>query len=320
MRCCSRFLLTAFFASLLCPAWSSAQVVLRTDFNQPSEYQTTEKVEIGQTLNIAGQSIETSSEQEFGMSYRVGEADAAGLIPLQMKFETVKASIGLPGGVNVEFDSKNDDGQESPQPAELLKSALRALVGIELTAMVDRKAQVQSFTGAAMALEKIAPEMKSVLASQLDEAMLKSNLQMAIDRFPAEPVKPGDVWTRTQVMNLGQGQQMTFDERLEYVGTVEKEGHKLEHVRTQCTAVRFGIADNAALPLKVKESDLKIESSSGDLYVDLQTHRIFLRNEKVNVKGKIVFVADNADLPATIDLTIDTTHTEGAPAEATPAP
>jgi Family of unknown function (DUF6263) len=321
MRSCTRTILAAFLACVLWPAWSGAQVVLRSDYSQPAEYRTTESVQIDQTLNIAEQSLATSSEQQFGMFYNVGEADAAGLIPLRLKFESVRASFGLPGGIHVEFDSKNDDGKDAEPPASLLKSAMRAMVGAELTAQVDRQGQVQSFTGGEQVLDKVAPEMKAMVASQVDEGILKSSLQTAIDRFPAEPVKPGDVWTRTRVMHLGQGQQLTFDERLEYVGTVDKDGRKLEHVHTQASAVRFNIADNSAMPFKLKgESDLKIESSSGDYYVDAPTRRVMSLNEKVRIQGKLVLVANDMEFPSTLDLTMVTTYAEGDEPVRAPAP
>lgn len=311
----SRSILTVAVCCLLSPAWSHAQVVLRADYSQPASYRTTETVQIDQTLNIAGQSLVTSSAQTIGMLYFInfiGEADAAGLIPLQMKFESVTASIGLPGGLNVEFDSQNDDGQVGQPPVSLLKSAFRAMVGVELTALIDGEGKVKSFTGGEQVLEKVDPEMKAYMASQIDEQVLKASLQSSIDRFPADAVKPGDVWTRTQVMNLGQGQQLTFDERLEYVGTVEKDGRPLEHVRTQATAVRFSIAENAAMPFKLKgESDLKVESSSGDIYVDAKTRRVVARDEKVRLKGKLVLATADMELPATLDLSLSTTHAEG---------
>jgi len=291
---------------------AEAQVVLRTDFSRPVEYQSTEVVQLDQKLNIADQMLDTASQQTFEMKYTLGERDAAGMTPLHVKFEVVKASFGLPGGINVDFDSTTDDGKDGDPPVGLFKGAFRAIVGTELTAMINDQAQVQSFTGTAPLLEKIPPELKPLLASQFDESILKSDLQMSIDRFPAEAVKPGDVWTRTLVMNLGQGQRLAFDEKLEYVGTVDKDGRKLEHVKTQATGVRYTIADNAALPFKVKESDLKVESSAGNLYVDAQTRRVAVREEKVNVKGNIVYLANNGELPATLDLTISTKHTEGA--------
>ncbi|MBX3411694.1 MAG: hypothetical protein KF708_03160 [Pirellulales bacterium] len=308
---------TLLFGAAL-SATAHAQVVLRTDFSKPAEYRTSETVGIDQKLNIAEQLLETSSEQTFEVLYSVGEKDATGLIPVHFKFETVKASIGLPGGISIDFDSKTDDGQDGDPPAGLLKGALRAIVGAELTAMINEQLRVQSFTGYSELLEKLSPEIKPLLASQFDEAILKSNLQMAIDRFPAEPVKPGDAWTHTQVMNLGQGQQMTFDEKLEYVGPVEKDGRQLEHVKMQANAVRYSIADNATLPFKLKESDLKVVSSTGDLYVDATTRRVVLREEKVAIKGKIVYLANNAELPALLDLTISTRHSEPVEPAATP--
>ena len=320
MRSCLKTLSLACAIGVLWTGAAEAQVVLRTDFSKPAEYQSTEVVQLDQKLNIAEQLLETSSQQTFEMNYKVGDKDAAGMTPLQLKFAAVKAIVGLPGGINVDFDSKTDDGKDGDPPAGLFKGAFRAIVGTELTAMIDGQSQVQAFTGTAQLLEKLPPEIKPLLASQFDESILKSDLQMSIDRFPAEPVKPGDVWTRTMVMNLGQGQRLVFDEKLEYVGTVDKNGRKLEHVTTQATGVRYSIADNATMPFKVKESELKVESSTGNLYVDAQTRRVVLREEKVNTKGKIVFLANNGELPATLDLTISTTHTEGSPPSAAATP
>jgi len=312
MNTYSRSILTVAVCCLLSPAWSHAQVVLRSDYSQPAEYRTTESVQIDQTLNIAGQSVVTTSAQTMGMLYQIGEADAAGLVPLRLKFESVTASIGLPGGLNVEFDSQNDDGQAGQPPVSLLKSAFRAMVGVELTALIDGEGKVKSFTGGEQALEKVDPEMKAYMASQVDEQVLKAGLQSAIDRFPAEAVKPGDVWTWTQVLNLGQGQQLTFDNRLEYVGTVEKDGRQLEHVRAQATAVRFNIVENAAMPFKLKgESDLKVESSSGDIYVDAMTRRVVLSDDKVRLKGKLVLATADMELPATLDLSLSSKLAEG---------
>jgi len=305
----------AFYAGLLAalclwPAFCSAQVVLRPNYIHSDEYRTTEQVKSNQALILAGQSLDTSAEQTAGVRYRIGPADASGQIPVSIKFEELATRMSLPGGVEVAFDSQNDDGTSDESLPGILQGAMRAMHGAELSAAVNGDGRVLSFTGGAAVLEKMAEPAKSLFGGQLDDNVLKRELQQSIDRFPAEPVKPGDAWQRTHVLDAGQGQQLVFDERLEYVGPVERNGRTLHHVRPQVTAVRYTIPENANSPFKLKDSDLKVESSSGDLYVDATKGRLIARNEKLRVKGTFTLVGNGMDLPATLDLTIETVHQE----------
>ncbi|MBB77146.1 MAG: hypothetical protein CMJ75_21790 [Planctomycetaceae bacterium] len=68
-------------------------------------------------------------------------------------------------------------------------------------------------------------------------------------------------------------------------------------------------ADDASLPFKLKESNLK-PKKTGVLLFDRRCGRFVQRKESVRIAGGITFIANGNDLPAKLDLVINSETTE----------
>jgi len=116
-------------------------------------------------------------------------------------------------------------------------------------------------------------------------------------------VNIGDTWQRDETANLGQGQEFQLQRTFTYLGPEERNGKTMEKVDMKTTSVAFDIGGQ--LPLQLKESDLKVESSEGAYWYDPELKEIVEIHDKNNFVGTMTFVANGNELPAELDLTME---------------
>lgn len=301
------FALTVFsFASP--PA--SAQVSLKLKLDQPAEYVVETATAVDQTLSLAGMDLETAANSTERKRLFLGKRDGEGNSLLRVKTERVQSSLSLPGGLKLDFDSESDEEPNTDPRLAPLVTLLRASANVDVTLAIDENGKVQSITGLEKLLEAIPPELKSALGDQVSKKSAIRNVQQEIDVWPKDPVKPGDFWERSIVFDAGSGQLLTFKRRYEYTGTVEEGGKTLDKITVTDTGIDFTIAENSPLPLELKDSDLEIEASEGEILFDRQLGRDVKNHYKTEVAGSLTFVANGQEIPAELDLTLDITSKE----------
>ena len=64
--------------------------------------------------------------------------------------------------------------------------------------------------------------------------------------------------------------------------------------------------DNSPLPFSLKSADLKSPESEGVILFDRERGQIVESTSKVRVTGEIIFSLNGKDLPATLDLKMQT--------------
>ncbi len=119
--------------------------------------------------------------------------------------------------------------------------------------------------------------------------------------MPTEPVNKGDSWQRAQSANLGAGQIMTFQNKFTYEGTVEKNGKTLDKITLKTLSVDFALQDSP-LPLQLKGSALKATESDGTILFDRVLGQVVETTSSIRIEGEITFSVNNMDLPAKLDL------------------
>lgn len=297
-------------AGLFATATALAQVNLRQDYQRTDEYVVETVNVIEQTLEIAGMRVETSAEQTARTRYRQGQRDGEGNSLVKLTMESLKAVMELAPGMSVNFDSEAGENKtDNPLLAPIVES-LEAVSKLDLKYTISPEGKVLGVEGVEKALEAVSPQTRQLLQQQIDAEAVKLELQQEIDALPNRAVKEGEFWERTVIAPVGQGQVLTFGRRYEYAGTVKREGKVLHKVDLTDTEINFSIEADSTLPITVKESDLKIESSQGEILIDPELGRDVSTRMKTRIVGSIVFEAGGQELPAHLDLTIEVRSTE----------
>ncbi len=303
-------------AGLASPA--SAQVKLEYKFPEGTRasYRTTSKTH--QVLTIAGMNIETESESSAVTSHTVGKRNADGTLPVGEKIESLKIQMDLPGGISINFDSANPDAKiEVPQLA-FLGEALKALVGLSYTVVLDEHNRVKFVEGTEKVMSKLDgfdPQAANFIKGRLKADSIKRSFEMDHANLPDILVRRGEPWERTEVMDIEGGQSLTFKKRYEYLGTVEQGGRTLDKIGVKELEVSYAMDPDADSPLKPLKSDLKVDSSDGTLLFDREAGSVVERKGKTRITGDITFTANGQELPSQLDLTIDSATVQEAPSK-----
>ena len=291
---------------LLGAATASAQVNLRWKFDRSEEYVVESVVDVEQTLEIAGMDVESTSRRTVRSSFRQGGRDGEGNAVVETAVESLKADTQLAPGLSFEFDSESDDEPKVDNPLLApFVEAMKAVSKLDIRYTISPEGKVLAAEGAQNVLETASPELRQLLDQELNEKGLRTQLQQTIDALPDRDVKPGAFWDQSVAMPLGQGQMITFGRRYEYIGTIDEGGKTLHKVTVTDREVELTIDPGGGLPLTLVDSDLKIESSEGAMFIDSQRGRDVRSQLRTRITGSITFEANGQELPAQLDLTFD---------------
>ncbi|MEZ6069892.1 MAG: DUF6263 family protein [Pirellulales bacterium] len=235
-----------------------------------------------------------------------GKRDAEGNFLLTLEQVSQDIHMQLPQGMTIDVDSANGTAETNTPLLQFIVDALKALDQLTVKLAVSPEGKVLSAKAESPTLDNLSVEAKRVIASQLSEASLKRSVQQQFELLPGRVVKPGDFWKAQIDLDLGQGQLLTFTQQCEYVGPVDVSGKTLHRVNIKDTDVKFSLAENSELPLKLADSDLSIEESGGELLFDADAGRVVSVKARTRITGDINFTINDQPLPGKLDLTFDT--------------
>jgi hypothetical protein len=281
--------------SLCVATGASAQVTLKSKFEEGVQFKAQETQKVDQVLKLNGIAIPTKVDMTFVASTSYGKRDAEGNLPVATKFESVKADMSLPGGLSLKFDSAGPDKKESNPQLQQVIDQLRGLIGLVVTHKISRDNK------------KVVSVERSKPDAQVDPEDLKEQYQQSLDLIPKEPLKPGDTWERAFKQDLGQGQVFTFQRKFEYVGQVAEfdtvpGSRKLDKITATDTGVDYSMRPNAGMGLTVKKSDLKVESSKHTYLFDREAGRLVDTQSDIHVTGSLSLSINNMALDGDLDL------------------
>lgn len=256
---------------------------------------------ITQVMTINGSDIETNVEQLTQISEEVGKRDANGNVPVKQKFDVFRMQLGLPGGVNVNFDSAKPDEAKSEIPQlqqvlDLLKKTAVAKWTVNYNA--DSRVESVKYDGDPFA------DFDDKLKQEADPERAKHRANQIFDRLPGKVVKPGESWKRTEKDHIGSGQTLEFEHEFTYEGPVDVAGKKLHKVNQKTLTVKYDMQGNNG-PAQVTGSDLKIESSSGHMLYDPERGMLVHFESKVRIDGTLKLKVAGQELNADLDLIIE---------------
>lgn len=300
----------ACFLLLAVPA--SAQVKLEYKFPEKTNTRWKTVVRTHQIMTIMGMEIETGAEQTITTAREIGERDKDGNLPVKQTVEALQAMFSLPGNQNFSFDSANPDAKPDNEQLAFLVDALKAMIGASYTIVLDEKGQAKFVQGTEQLQARMAdlnPLAAAQVRDQLEAETLRKQFQEDHSNLPEVLARKGEPWERTTERPLGGSQTFTFRERFEYEGTVEKDGKSLDKISSKVLDAKFAMGDNPSSPVKVTGSDIQVESSSGTILFDREAGLPVERSSTVRLKGTLKMSINGQELPADLDLTIDTTQT-----------
>lgn len=292
---------------LAVPASASAQVKLEFKFPEGRTSTYENNLAVDQTLSISGQAIPTMSKQTSMLTTTVGAPREDGVTPLAETLGAVKAELSLPGDIELTIDSTDpqDPEGELPQITSIRKT-IRALDGLSFTILVGSGGEVVGVEGIEEALQgDLAPDVVASLRQRLDPQVLTQEYEQEYSIFPDEPVTAGQTWEREEILNLGEGQTLTFHRTYAYEGTFERGGKTLDRIGVTASSVDYAM-ENPNSPLQVKSSDLKVVESKGEVLFDREAGQIVESKNSTRMTGSLVLSAGGQDIPAELDLTIAT--------------
>ena len=300
--------------SLSCLAlfWAqTAQAQVKLEYKYPEgkalKYKTTSKT--SQVLTLGGQEIETQSNQTVTVSSLVGKKRDDASIPVEQKIESLRVELSLPGGINVNYDSSDPNFKVDNEQLAFLGEVFKLTGQITYTVVLDNQNKVKAIEGSEKLLEKaekLSPPARDAIRSKVQADKLKMSFEQQLRQLPDILARPGESWERTEVLDVGSGQTLTFQKKYEYVGT-EKIGDKtLDKITARTTKVELKQDPAVAADLKLVKSDVKVESSDSTILFDREEGHVFSSRGKIRIKGdSMTFSYKDMEIPGAVDLTIE---------------
>lgn len=285
-----------------CCTIAPAQVTLQQKLPEGSKYRLDVESNIVQTLSLAGMDIDTSNRSQGTTLVTVGKRDANGRVVAEHQVESMKVVIEVPGN-SYQFDSANPDDRGG-SALEVLRDVHKALAKRLTKITYDADNRIEKVDLDLVLLGATPDAIKNLVKDELDPEYLKRTANEELDQVKADPLRPGDTWQRTTTTNFGSGQIMTFKTQYTYDGPVEKDGRQLEKISSKLLDVDFGL-QNSPLPFTVKESKLQAAETEGTLLFDRERGQIVESVSKNRISGDLMFVVNNNDLPAKLDLKME---------------
>ena len=287
-----------------------AQVKLEYKFAEGKKltYKSTTKTK--QILTIQNTAIETENDQVVVSSRTAAKRRDDATLPVEEKVESLHVELSLPGGINVTFDSSNPDAKIENPALAFLGEALKLSAETTYTVVLDEQNKVKAVEGTEKLLEKadkLSPQAKDLVHGRMQFDKVKMRFEQELRVLPDVLARPGESWERTEVLDIGSGQTLTFKRKYEYRGT-EKRGDKmLDKITNKVTEVELKMDPAVDSPLKVVKADLKPAFSEGTLLFDREAGHVVSAKGKLQIKSDMMTLSLNgAELPGALDLTIET--------------
>jgi hypothetical protein len=260
--------------------------------------------------------IESDEERTVVWSLTAGKRRTDSSTPVERKTESFRAQISLPGGNNLTYNSNDPNAKIDNQALAFLGDLFKLASEVVYTVVLDDQHKVKAIEGTEKLQEKadkLEPMARDLIRSQFESDKLKRAFEQELRILPDVLARPGEPWERTEILEIGGGQTLTFHKKYEYVGT-EKIGNKsLDKINSKVLEVTYKQDPDANTPLKAVKSNLKIDSSDGTILFDREEGQSVSNRGKIRIKGDMTFSANGMEIPGSLDLKIET-NTDRQPA------
>ena len=296
------------FLALVCSQEAHAQVKLEYKFPEGKKltYKTTTKMH--QVLTINGMEIPTDVDQTTVSSQSVGKRRNDSTLPVEQKPESIRVELSSFGGINITYDSSDPNAKIENEQVAFLGDVFKLAGEAVYTVVLDGQNKFKAIEGTEKLLEKadkLDEKAKGLIRSQLEPDKLKKDFEQSHRNLPDVLARPGESWERTEDLEIGGGQTLSFRKKYEYAGTEKKGDKTLDKITSKATEVKYSMDPAAESPLKVTKSDLKVVSSDGTMLFDREAGCVVESKGKTQIKGSMTFSVQGQELPGELDLTME---------------
>jgi Family of unknown function (DUF6263) len=302
------FLGVAYLALVWSQA-AQAQVKLEHKFPEGKKltYKTTAKKH--QTLTLMGMEIESGEDRSMVTSITTGKRRGDSALPVERKVESLRVDLSLPGGIKGSYDTTDPKAKIDIPGLAFLDDLFKLEGEVAYTVVLDDHNKVKAIEGTEKLkekIEKLDPKSQAMVRNEFEADTFKRSFEQELQILPDVLARPGEPWERTQIFEGDDGQTISFRKKFEYLGTAQKGDKMLDKISSKVLEVKCSTDPNSNLDLKIVKSDLKAESSEGTILFDREAGHVVSNKEKVRIKGNITFSAKGMDVPAALDMKIET--------------
>ncbi len=252
-----------------------------------------------QILTINDQAIETKANT-FAKTESVVESVSKEDVITTGKVTVLQINISLPGGQSANFDSGNPNAEAPAGPLGEMHKYFKTLSKSQWKTILGPDHKVKSVEY----IENSLSDIPEAFQQDASPDRIKQEANQMLNRIPGKEVEKGDTWTLNEEQNLGSGQKFNVTRKFTYLGPEEHNGKLLEHIGYKTETVNFEIGAESKLPIQSKSSDLTVDSTEGHLWYDAEKKVIVESEEKFKVTGDLILVANGAELPTELNLTM----------------
>lgn len=283
-----------------------AQEAVTLKYAPPLQAGATQEAEIevksDQILTIAGMPLETHANTFLTSQEKIVGPSSAGGWKFEGSFSLVQSDLEFPGGLKVSFNSNNPEQTGTDGPLGIFAEALKATAGAKWVAETDAEHQITKIEY----IDDPFANVDDMLKGNTSPESLKKRRTMELQRYPSDPVKPGDKWTLSEESDLGGGQTLTLEKEYTYVGGEERDGRTFDKVTVKALTVEYKMDAAAPSPAKVTDSELIVAESQGTYWYDRQLQAFSEVHDSVRITGTLTMEINDQKLPGELDLTIAT--------------
>jgi hypothetical protein len=313
MRVCRRVVAVVAVAALMLTgaqtARAQAQVGLQYKFPEGKTLRYRTNWNAFQTVTVGGQELQSRENKTVLWTQSVGKRRGDSTLPVEMKVESLRVDLRVQGGIDLKFDSKKPDARIDDPDLALVLDPYKVESASAYTVVLDKDDKVKAIEGMEMLREK-ARSLDAIAREQIrgriEADRLKAQFEQEHRNLPDTPARPGEWWERTELIDYG-AQPLSFHKKYEYAGTEKRGNRTLDKITTKVLDVQCLPPDaNAATPLKITKSTLKVESSEGTILFDREAGCVVEARERTKLKGNITSSGAGTDTSSPIDLTLQT--------------
>jgi hypothetical protein len=213
-----------------------AQVKLEHKFREGNKltYKTTSKTH--QELTLMGMEIPTGEDRTMVSSLSVGQRRADSSLPVERKVESLRLTISLPGGNNLNYDSSDPNVKIDNPDLAFLGGLFKLASEVVYTIVLDGQNKVKAIEGTERLQEKadkLDPMARDLIRAQFESDKLKRAFEQELHVLPDVLARPGEPWERTEILEIGGGQTLTFSQEIRVRGNGEERGQDAGQAQQQ---------------------------------------------------------------------------------------
>jgi hypothetical protein len=295
--------------ALYCSGTAQAQVKLEHKFPEGKKLTYKETSKTRQVLNTMTMQIDSEEDKTVVFSLTAGKRRGDSNRPVEKKTESLRAELSLPGDIKFAYDSSKPNAKIEKAEFAFLADLFKLESGIAYTVVLDDQNKVKGIEGAEKVqakVDQLDAAARDVVRSQYEPDKLKRMFEQELNVLPDVLARPGEPWERTEVLEIGGGQSLTFRKKYEYAGTEKKGDKTLDKITSKVIEVKYKQDPDVNTALKTTKSELKAESSAGTILFNRDDGCVVENKGRTRIRGSMTFSANDMNVLGTLDLRIET--------------